>query len=154
MFQSKPLCSLGIIAVGGALLAGAGCKGRPQETYLVSGVLEWQDGEPAIELAGATVEFQVVDGVQIRVSPRGEIQSDGRFTIGTYQPKDGAPAGNYLAMVMPLLMADPGSATIASPLDRRYQSFTTTPLKVTVEPQPKNELILTVEMDPNFRAPR
>lgn len=145
MFQSRPLHSLGMIAVSGAMLAGAGCSGKPQETYPVSGVLRWQDGNPATELAGATVEFQVVDGVQIRVSPRGEIQSDGRFEIHTYQPKDGAPAGNYLALVMPVLMADPGAATIASPLDGKYQSFKTTPLKVTVEPQPRNDLILTVE---------
>ena len=126
------------------LTVALGCGGKPQETYPVSGVVQWKDGKPATELAGATVELQVIEGVLLRVSPRGEVQADGKFTLRTYEPKDGAPAGKYRAMITPVLLADPGAAVALSSLDSRFQSFTTTPLQVTVAPQP-NEIVLPVQ---------
>lgn len=121
-----------------------GCGGKPQETFPVKGVVQWKDGKPATELAGATVELQIVEGPSLRVSPHGEVQSDGTFMLRSYEPNDGAPAGKYRAMIAPVLLADPGASIASSPLDSRYQSFTTTPMQVTVASQP-NEIVLNVE---------
>lgn len=144
MSHNKQLATLLIVPCALLLSTFVGCGGKPQATFPVSGVLQWKDGKPASDLAGATVELQVIDGVEIRVSPHGEVQSDGTFVLRTYEPKDGAPPGKYRAMVTPVLLADPGASVAISPLDPRFQSFNSTPLQVTVAPQP-NEIVLSVE---------
>lgn len=144
MLHNKQFARLLIVSSTLLLTTLIGCGGKPQSTFPVSGVLQWIDGKPATELAGATVELQVIEGVALRVSPHGEVQPDGTFVLRTYEPKDGAPSGKYRAMVMPVLLADPGESMAASPLDARFQSFKSTPLEVNVAPEP-NEIVLSVE---------
>ena len=56
------------------LLAGAGgCGSEGEQTYPVSGMVLWNDGQPAAELEGATVELQLKNAAVRRVSPNGEV---------------------------------------------------------------------------------
>jgi hypothetical protein len=105
--------------------------------------VRWADGAPAKELEHAIVELQVIDGPAIRVSPRGPVRADGSFVLRTYQPEDGAPAGDYRAIVRPR-QHDEETAPPPPILDARWQSFASSPLKVTVKSEP-NEIELKVE---------
>lgn len=106
--------------------------------------MKWNDGQAAVELKDARVELQVIEGPAIRVSPRGNIQPDGTFVLTTYRPDDGAPAGEYRAIIMP--WAPPADEGNYRPpiVEERLLSFQTTPLRVTIKPGP-NELEFTVD---------
>jgi hypothetical protein len=129
-----------------ALVAAAflGCNKSPQATYPVHGSIKWGSGQVANELAESTVELQVVEGPQIRVSPRGEVQSDGTFTLTTYSRGDGAPAGTYKAIVMPKQVVDDEIRAPPPILHKRFQSFPSTPLNVKVD-SGANDIVLEVE---------
>ena len=127
-----------------AVIAVSGCGGSSRETYPVEGRVVWKDGTAATELAEGTVELQASDEVTKRVSPRGEVQSDGSFVLKTYQSGDGAPPGRYRAIIMPKLVIDDEVRAALPILHSKFQSFTTTPLTVEVKTEP-NEVDLTVE---------
>jgi hypothetical protein len=125
-------------------LASLGCNKSPQATYPVHGAIKWGNGQVANDLAEATVELQVVEGPQIRVSPRGEVQSDGTFTLTTYSRGDGAPAGTYKAIVMPKQVVDDEIRAPPPILHKRFQSFPSTPLQIKVD-SGANDIVLQVE---------
>ncbi len=131
-------------AMCGLLIVAAGCNRSPQETYPVHGRVDWADGKSAVELAEGTVELQVIEGVKIRVSPRGEIQTNGTFVLRTYVPGDGAPAGKYRAVVMPKRSFDDEIRSQPLIVHSRFLDFKTTPLLVEVLPD-KNDVKLQVE---------
>src|SRR5262245_15325321 len=54
------------------------------------------DGQPA---AGATVIFHPLEAPADAPRPTATVGTDGTFTLGTYQPGDGAPAGEYAVTV-------------------------------------------------------
>jgi hypothetical protein len=90
----------GCVALGFAIL-GAGCAEKRPVLVHVKGQLFWQ-GQPAV---GAVVFFhpeaKEVDS-QNPASGRqimGTVDEDGTFELGTYVPKDGAPAGRYRVSV-------------------------------------------------------
>ena len=120
-----------------------GCNRAPQATYPVKGIIQWSDGGVAREIKNATVELQVIEGPAIRVSPHGMVHADGTFVLRTYQPKDGAPAGKYRAIVCPERW-DQFKEAPPPIMDRRFESYETSPLQVTIEPKP-NEIVLEVE---------
>jgi hypothetical protein len=121
----------------------AGCNRSPQATYPVKGMVKWSDGAAATEIKNATVELQVIEGPKIRVSPHGAVREDGTFVLRTYQPEDGAPAGEYRAIVCPERW-DYFKPPPPPVLDSRFGSYTTSPLKVTIKPEP-NEIVLTLD---------
>jgi len=134
------LCALVPVILGSV----TGCSSDTEKTYPVSGVVVWSDGQPATELKGATVELQLKDAAARKVSPTGEVQSDGSFTLRSYKTDDGAPAGEYRALVMPQMpqvSRRPEDVTI---MDRRFENFLTSQLEVTIEPK-ENRITLTVE---------
>jgi len=124
--------------------AAAGCNRTPQATYPAKGIVKWSGGEPAVELAHARIELQVEEGVAIRVSPRGVINPDGTFILQTYGPEDGAPAGKYRAIILPYYPPVDQPVVVPSPIDKRWQSFQSSPLRITIEPTP-NELEVVVD---------
>jgi hypothetical protein len=127
------------------LLSGSlGCNRAPQSTYPAKGIVKWSDGQPAKELADGTIELQVIEGPKIRVSPRGLVQSDGTFALRTYRPDDGAPAGKYRVAILPCSPAEENLPPPPQIIDRRLQSFQTTPLQIAIKPAP-NEIELTIE---------
>jgi hypothetical protein len=126
------------------VLSVAGCGSGHEKTYPVHGVVQWSDARPANELAGANVELQRIDEAQRRVSPHGEVQADGTFVLRSYEPADGAPAGEYRAIIRPVHSPDAEPSTARQLIDRRYHNFQTTPLQLMIEPK-RNEITLTVE---------
>lgn len=135
-----------VLALALILLAGAGCGGP--RTYPVEGQVVWLDGTPAKELAGGMVQFDLItENENERVSPRGSIAEDGRYRLGTFKTNDGAPAGKYRVLVMPVIWTEGMLRDRPAPppiLDARFQIFDTSRLEVVVE-EKKNDLPIKVE---------
>jgi hypothetical protein len=125
-------------ALVGILLVAAGC-GRPK--YEVKGVVAYDDGTPYS--GGGIVAMEAeIDGK--RIMARGAIGPDGRFTLASQRPDDGAFAGTYRVRVLPPVVID-GPATRG--LDPRFQSFDTSGLSFEVG-SGKNELTISLGPKP------
>jgi hypothetical protein len=87
-----------------APLAGCGGGNLKQKTHPVTGKVT-VDGKP---LAGATVVFHAVDKANFKWEelPQGTTDANGKFTLFTYEPGDGAPAGEYKVAVELAAAAD------------------------------------------------
>ena len=123
-------------------LAGCGPSGPPQ--YPVSGSVEFR-GKP---LTMGMVAIHNEDGLSPMA--KGEIQPDGKFTLGTHTPDDGAVAGQYTVTVTSMT---PGQGTEGDPDYRpakplipiRYMRLMESPLKVTIE---EKENVLSLSITP------
>jgi hypothetical protein len=106
------------------LLALAGC-GTKQ--YPVRGKVTFDDGTPLSE--GMVVAESKGEKP---VTVRGEIQSDGSFTLGTQRAGDGVPPGTYRVQLVPRY--DPAFADRPKPppFDSKYGSFATSQLELVV----------------------
>ena len=113
--------------------------------YPVTGTVEYQ-GKP---LTTGVVAFHHSDGV----SPlaKGEIQQDGKFTLETFQPGDGAVAGDYSVTVSSMI---PGHGIEGQDADYRppkplipikYMRLLETPLKASVE---EKENVIKLSLKP------
>jgi hypothetical protein len=118
------------------LLGAIGCGGR--KLYPVEGKIVFPDGRPVTGLAGGTVEFDPLEGKE---GARGEIQEDGTFRLGTVKPGDGAYPGRYQVCVVPAQVLDRPNPRV---LDRRFEDFKTSGLKVEVKRE-DNQITLPVE---------
>lgn len=83
----------------GGLATLSGCGGNPTPTYPAGGHVRFSDGTPLDE---GWVEFEPLAG-DSPVSARGQIQPDGSFQLSTFEPGDGAVAGEHRAVVVILL---------------------------------------------------
>lgn len=148
MFPFKLLGSLILI-----VSVASGCGGQPT-AYLVHGTVIFPDGQP---LTRGTVEFEAI-GREKPITASGEIASDGTFQLGTFQPKDGAIAGEHRVAVISDYEIGTGverPGELPPPqLHSKFRSFKTSGLKVTIEPRMNNILI---EVDyaplPNEKSP-
>jgi hypothetical protein len=96
------------------------------------------DGQPAV---GAQVTLHPVHGQdfdQRGSRPTGLVTADGTFSLTTYQPDDGAPAGRYVVTVF---WAENPDALEPSPdrLQGRYLAPTESTLQVEI-PEAETEL--------------
>jgi hypothetical protein len=83
--------------VAAAACAAAGCGNGRKPVFPVQGTVADADGKP---IAGATVFFCPVENVlDNRHKPGGFSDTEGRFTLTTYDNGDGAPAGEYVVTV-------------------------------------------------------
>ena len=126
------LCWLMVVP---ALAMVAGCGGG--STHPVEGSVTFADGSP---VTVGSVVFSSVDQ-QPPVSAQGAIHHDGTFSLGTFRPGDGAPAGKYRAVVSEPLPADldnPPPPTIHP----RFRDFATSGLEFEVVPGPNRFPIL------------
>jgi hypothetical protein len=132
--------------LGVTCLTITGCGDGRIATYAVNGQVN-VNGRPA---EGAIVVFCPVDPVAEveHLRPAGKVDASGQFTLTTFEPSDGAPAGQYKVLVKwpaptPASQerdARPGSANKGTDrLRGKYYSFESTPLQATVEEQ-SNEL--------------
>jgi hypothetical protein len=133
-----------LLAIG--LLTLPGCSKGPIPTYAVQGKVSFADGKP---LWGGTIEFQPTQAVssdQMKVSSRGQIQQDGMYTLSTFVPGDGAPAGDHRVLIIQPL--PPGKINPYNPspavIDSKFQSYETSGLKFTVTPEGPNKFDITV----------
>jgi hypothetical protein len=118
-----------------------GCSDRLR-TYPVSGTVRFKSGG-AVHVG--TVELK---SREHRVQARGQIQSDGSFTLTTYKDADGAVAGMHDCVVVQLVVAEgikghkPSSIGVVA---QRYANYSTSGLTAEISPDKKNELVLEVE---------
>jgi len=122
------------------LLAVAGCASG-KRTFPVEGRIEFQDGEPAKELVGGSVEFDLIGG---KTTARGRIDADGTFRMTTLNPDDGALPGKHRVLIKPPVMTRDAKGPPADLMDRRYQTYQTSGLEVTVE-EKTNHITLKVD---------
>jgi hypothetical protein len=123
-----PRALLPAAALAGLLLAPAGCAGG-KRLYPVEGVVQYDDGSPARDLAGGTVSLE---SVADKSNASGEVRADGTFRVQTALGEDGAPAGAYRVLVLPPPGADPRHP----PIDPGYGRYETSGVEVTVNKEP------------------
>jgi hypothetical protein len=139
-----------------AVIWGAlGC-GRPSKvpTHPVSGKLT-VSGQPA---ANAQVAFHPLDeGAPRAIRPVGKTAADGTFSLTTFTPGDGAPAGEYAVTVIWIDDSNPVDEC-ADPIshDRltgRYADPSKTKLRATIQPG-QNEVNLKAAVAGSWTFPR
>jgi hypothetical protein len=128
------------LAVGLLLTIGCGGPDRPV-TYPATGTVLFQ-GEP---VEGATVRFIPTDGRPAS----GQTDASGRFTLSTYEPDDGAVAGEHTVLVSKVVQLDPsdqsGYPEMRSVLPKQYGQANQSPLKVTVDAGGENDFPLELQ---------
>jgi hypothetical protein len=138
----KNVCWQGVSLLGVLLLVIAGCsKGRPS-TYQVTGAVIYQ-GQP---VAGATVMF-----IPKNTRPaNGMTDAQGRFTLLSFQPEDGAVAGEHVVCVTKFEQDSKEPAHAMNPkmrsvLPQKYASPLSSPLRVTVTKEGQNDFRLELK---------
>ena len=127
-----------------------GCSSSEVKTYEAGGTVTFPDGTP---LAGGQVEFQET-ATRHNVSPRGIIRKDGTFQLATFSENDGAPAGDYRALVtppIPNIDIDQLKSwqDYPEPIHDRFKDANTSGLHFTVSTVPaKNTFVIQVEPRP------
>ena len=133
-------------------LTAPGCGGGEKQVavYPVSGTVT-RGGKP---FAGASLQF-----VPANPAPTDDpallarvVQADdqGKFALSTYQPNDGAPAGDYVVTVRPPSGPEaeerdgPAPRVRVDPALAKYAKPETSPFKVTVKPGDNAPLTLDV----------
>lgn len=119
-----------------------GCnKSDKLDVYPVEGTVTAK-GKPA---AGVQVSFFGTDPELMAPTapfPKAVTGEDGTFTLTSYEPNDGAPAGNYIVtLVWPASDSDDPEIQDSS-IDRlrgKYSDAETSSIKVTIEPS-ENQL--------------
>lgn len=111
----------GLIFVAALAFLGPGCESSEQRkpVYPVRGRVLF-DGKPTPH---ALVVFHPL-GTEDKdaVRPRGQVGPDGFFTLTTYEPGDGAPAGDYQVTVELWLSSGKGDEGPTSRLPARYKN--------------------------------
>ena len=119
-----------------------GCRSDERlPTYPVTGRVILTDGSP---LAGGWI---ICHSARHGLAARGVIEPDGRYSLGTYEPRDGALAGNHLVAITPANPPghDPDQGAALPAIHRRFMHMETSGLQLQVEPDMKNHFELTVE---------
>ncbi len=120
--------------IGIVLLPGCGgTPERPEIVYPLTGELQFE-GQPA---AGASIVLYPLDD-SISARPRASVDDDGTFAVTTYEPGDGAPAGDYKVTVVwhrpvPGRQAEGDDPPPPNVIPAEYADPGKTPLTITVE---------------------
>jgi hypothetical protein len=131
-----------LASVPGVLLL-AGCGGAG--LYPVEGQVVWKDGQPAKEIAGAQITFEM----EGKSSSHGSLKPDGTFTLSTGE-RAGAPAGDYTVLIIEVGRKSIGETGIEpAKIDLRYATPSTSGLTAKVKPG-KNEIRLEVDRAPKM----
>jgi hypothetical protein len=91
-----------------ALLAAGGCDRGPEQVpvYPVSGQVIY-DGKPAAKVQVYLFPTSAPMVPTIPSNPHGVTGPDGRFTLSTFGPGDGAPEGGYQVLLLWPVETDP-----------------------------------------------
>jgi hypothetical protein len=132
-------CILRSLALAAALAPLGSCSQGPKAAlHPVRGQV-FVAGRPAV---GASVVFHPRPAGPESLRPSGVVGEDGSFTLGTYAPGDGAPAGEYdvaIAWFGDRTRADPKTGEVPLQLSPQYADPTTSRLRATVKEGP-NEI--------------
>lgn len=124
------------------LTLAAGCSDR-LPTYPVQGKVQFKSGG---DVHVGTVELKSIEhGVQAR----GEINKGGEFTLTTYEDGDGAVAGTHKCVIVQFVMTEDVTSHRPSTIgviDSKYAQYSTSDLKVTIDPDAEvNQILLEVD---------
>ena len=121
------------------LIAAAGCSSGNLSP--VRGKVVFKDGTPLI---GGLVRLRGIDQT-LQVSPRGDIQPDGTFVLGTYQVDDGVMPGKYQVAITPPPRRKVREKPVEGPIIHpRFENFETSALEVEVK-RGKNDFKIEVD---------
>lgn len=131
-----------LLLVGGLLItSGCGKKTRPGElpVYPVKGRVTYK-GEP---MPFAVITFYPADQpFATALKSRATADKDGYYELTTYERNDGAPEGQYGAVLyVPLKEPDPYELEVANPPDRLKHAYllpAKSKLRYTVRAEPNN----------------
>ena len=126
-----------------------GCGEDRPRAYPANGRVVFSDGTP-VKLG--TVELL---SEEHGTTATGRIQPDGTFVLGTWESTDGACAGDHKAIVSQMMIFDGmvrHTTDHGSPVDTKYGSYTTSPLRVTIRKSASNKLELQVEKAPREKG--
>lgn len=128
------------------MLVSSGCSSDPNRPYPVRGVVQFEDGTPAKELAGYGINFALVSE-KGGGSSVGTIDDNGAFVLSHKAENDGAVAGKHqVTFTAPEADDDEDSRkTRARPKNILHPDSAV--LEVTVEPR-SNNLTLKVKKTP------
>ncbi len=121
-----------------------GCGNGNPTTHQVTGTVVFKDGSP---LSDGSVEFETkLEGKPITAI--GQIGSDGKFTLGTFEAADGALPGKHrVAVFLQNEIGNKHERPDKLPplvLDPRFSDFNTSKLEFTVGEEP-NDFRIEVE---------
>jgi ribosomal protein S12 len=138
---------LGASIIGTSLV---GCNNGQLKTYPVQGKVVFADGSP---VKVGTIETKSVEhGLQAT----GSIELDGSFTLTTYQPNDGAVAGQHRCVVIQFIQVEEIPNYRPSTLGvvhAKHSTYSTSELSFQVDPNGTNEVKLVVQgADPISRS--
>lgn len=136
------------LLMGIILASGLGCQKGPVPTYPVRGTITVTDDS---SLAGGRVEFRLVENPHHLVS-RGHISKTGNYSLGTFDIKDGAPAGKHRVIVYPPFPPGDFDANpkFVSIIDPKYLAYETSGLEVDVTTdEEKNVFNFSLARNPN-----
>ncbi len=130
------------------VLGATGCSRAPR-AYQVQGTVAFPDGKPVhvgtIELRSRTQPVQA----------RGQIATDGTFTLTTYEPGDGAIEGLHDCVIVQMVMVEELPSHKPSGyglIDPKYASYKTSGLEVSINAKEQNQVNLVVERMRDFRG--
>lgn len=146
-----PVLTLSLII---SLFPGCG-SGDRVEVYPTSGLVKFL-GEPMA--GGGAISFIPLDG-QVGKAAGGTIDSEGKFTMSTYDSDDGSMAGRFRVVIFQTTVEETetiGDTDVEGAKDTLtefsvpeakripliYADVATSPLTVEVKPEPTNELML------------
>lgn len=119
-----------------------GCNNGRLKTYPVQGKVVFANGAP---VKVGTVETK---SVQHGVQATGSIGLDGSFSLTTYQPNDGAVAGEHRCVVVQFIQLEeipnyrPSTMGV---VHRKHSTYSTSELSFTIQPNGPNEVKLVVQ---------
>ncbi len=123
------------------LVSSSGCSDR-LKTYPVQGRVQFPSGAP---VRVGTVELKSQEhGVQAR----GTLETDGSFSLTTYEEDDGAVAGTHDCVIVQMIMTEGLEGHRPSKLgviDPRYHRYATSGLQIKIEPNTENQITIEVE---------
>jgi hypothetical protein len=105
----------------------------------VKGTVTLPDGKPA---TGSMVVFESQSS-GAAVTARGDVQTDGSYTLSTLKPGDGVPPGKYRVAVVPPAMVSAEGPNIV-PFNPKFATFETSGLEFEVERGKQNEFPIKV----------
>jgi hypothetical protein len=136
---------LQLVFVGVCLFIVAGCNDR-EPAYPARGIVRFADGAP---VGGGWVTCESTSGSR-PITARGDLDSQGKFELTTYEPGDGAIAGTYRVAIGVANRDDPLQTTPDPPVASKYQSFETSGIEIVVTPSAdKNNFQIQIERAPD-----
>ena len=145
MLLTAPKRMTFVVLLSLSALAGVpGCS-DDSGTVPVSGKVIFPDGSP---LDHGIIEMRHSSLPQVA---RGEIDSEGQFSVSTFKPGDGALPGEYQVAVTQLIIAEDLSFEDhqhGKRLDPRFSRVETSNLTVVVDEDQTNDLVIQVDSPP------